>query len=308
MQRRQIQNIAAAALFAIATAGLVGAEGTDAKAIALLAKLRASLGGETRLAAVKGLTFEADMRRVLPGEGGQPGPEMSGDIKLDLGGPTHYMFVDSFSPMAGMPPISIGSAIDGDTQWSGPISAPAGNIQIRAEGGGDPTRLRARLEKDMTRLSIALLAGAGTPGVEFTYGGTAESPEGKADVLDVKGPGDFKGKLFLDQKTARPMMLVYQEIPRRMALRRGPGGPGGAPPAAVGAEGHGAPAVAGAADPSAAPEMKEAQMFLSEYKNEDGIALPHAVTIKVQDGPTEEWTVQKIKINPVFGADHFKKR
>ncbi|MEO8359445.1 MAG: hypothetical protein ABI672_05390 [Vicinamibacteria bacterium] len=293
MQRRQIQDIAAAALFALATAGFVGAEGTDAKATALLAKLRASLGGETKLAAVKGLTFEADMRRVLPGEGGQPGPEMSGDIKLDLGGPTKYLFVDSFSPMAGMPPISIGSAIDGDTQWSGPVSAPMGNIQIRAEGGGDPAHLRARLEKDMTRLSVALLAGSGTPGVEFTYGGTAESPDGQAEVLDVKGPGDFKGKLFLDQKTSRPMMLVYQEIPRRMALRRGPGGPGGPPPAA---------------DGPVAPEMKEAQMFLSDYKNEDGIALPHAITIKVQDGPTEEWTVQKIKINPVFGADHFKKR
>jgi hypothetical protein len=28
----------------------------------------------------------------------------------------------------------------------------------------------------------------------------------------------------------------------------------------------------------------------------------------VQDGPTEEWTVQKIKLNPAFAADHFKKR
>ena len=35
MQRRQIQDIAAAALFAIATAGLVGAEGNDAKACLL---------------------------------------------------------------------------------------------------------------------------------------------------------------------------------------------------------------------------------------------------------------------------------
>ncbi len=300
MKKRQIQDIAAAALFAIATAGLVGAEGNDAKAAALLAKLRQTLGGEAKLASVTGLSFEADMRRVLPGEGSEPGPEMSGDIKFDIADPKHYLYVDSFSPMPGMPPISIGSALDGDAQWSGPISAPMGGVVIRADGGSDPARLRARLEKDMTRLSVALLAGSNLPGVEFTYAGPAESPEGRAEVLEVKGPGDFKGKLFLDEKTARPMMLVYQEIPRRMAMRRG--GPDAPPPSSAG-HGDGASAAA-----PAAPELKEAQMFLSEYKTENGVSFPRAVTIKVQDGPTEEWTVQKIKLNPAFAADHFKKR
>jgi len=301
MKKRQIQDIAAAALFAMATTGLVGAEGTDAKAAALLSRLRQTLGGEAKLASVTGLTFEADMRRVLPGEGSEPGPEMSGDIKFDIADASHYLYVDSFSPMPGMPPISIGSALDGEAQWSGPISAPMGGITIRAESGGDPARLRTRLEKDMTRLSVALLAGSNLKGVEFTYAGPAESPEGKAEVLEVKGPGDFKGRLFLDEKTARPMMLVYQEVPRRMAMRRG--APGGPPPAA---DGHGAPTAA----PSSpgAPELKEAHMFLSDYKTEGGVSFPRAVTIKVQDGPTEEWTVQKIKLNPAFGADHFKKR
>jgi hypothetical protein len=268
----------------------VGAEGNDAKAAALLAKLRQTLGGEAKLAAVKGLSFEADMRRVLPGEGNEPGPEMSGDVKFDIADSSHYLYLDSFSPMPGMPPVSIGSALDGDAQWSGPVSAPLGGVM---------TRRRARLEKDLTRLSVALLAGSNLPGIEFTYAGPAESPEGKAEVLEVKGPGDFKGKLFLDEKTARPMMLVYQEVPRRMAMRRG--GPGAPPPAA---EGHGG----GATAAPAAQELKEAQMFLSDYKTENGVSFPRAVTIKVQDGPTEEWTVQKIKLNPAFAADHFKKR
>ena len=172
---------------------------------------------------------------------------------------------------------------------------------IRAGGSDDPARLRARLEKDMARLSVALLAGSNLPGVEFTYGGTAESPDGRAEVLEVKGPGGFKGKLFLDEKTARPMMLVYQEIPRRLSMRRG--SPGATPPSTPDLPGHGAPTAA-----PATPEMKEAQMFLSDYKTEGGVSLPRSITIKVQDGPTEEWTVQKIKLNPAFGADHFKKR
>ncbi len=303
MKKRHIQDIIAAALLAIGTTGIVGAEGTDAKATALLARLRQALGGEAKLTSLKGLTLQADMRRVMPGEGAEPGPEMSGEVTLDFVDAKRYLFIDSFSPMPGMPPIAIGSAINGEEQWSGPVSAPVGGVMIRAEGSNDPGRLRTRLEKDMTRLSIALLAGSNVPGVVFTYGGVAESPEGRAEVLDVTGPGGFKGKLFLDEKTARPMMLSYLEVPRRMAMRRG--GPGAPPPT-----GHGEPntpaAATGAAPPAA--ELKEAQMFLSDYKSEDGISLPRSVTIKVQDGPTEEWTVQKVKLNPVFGADHFKKR
>ena len=302
MHKRQIQDIAAAALFAAATVGFVGAEGNEAKATALLGKLRQALGGP-KLASVTSLSFEADMRRILPGEGSEPGPEMSGEVKFDIADPKHYLFVDSFSPMPGMPLISVGSALDGEAQWSGPISAPMGGVVIRADGGGDTARLRTRLEKDMTRLSVALLAGSNLPGVEFTYAGPAESPEGKAEVLEVKGPGDFKGKLFLDEKTSRPMMLVYQEAPRRMMMRRG--GPG-APPPTANAHGGGDAVAAPAAEP--APQLKEAQMFLSDYKSENGVSLPHAITIKVQDGPTEEWTVQKIKLNPAFAPDHFKKR
>lgn len=301
MSKRQIQDVAAAAFFAFATVGLVDAEGPDAKATALVARLRQALGGDANLAAIKGLSLEADMRRVLPGEGAQSGPEMSGDISFDLGDSKHYLFIDSFSPMPGMPEVSIGAALDGDAQWMGPISAPMGNVMIRADGGGDTARLRSRLERDFSRLSIALLAGSNLPGVEFTYAGPAESPDGKAEVLEVKGPGDFKGKLFLDEKTARPMMLVYQEVARRMAIQRG--GPG-SPPAGHG----GAAAASGAPSAPPAPEMKEAQMFLSDYRKENGVQFPHAVTIKVQDGPTEEWTVQRIKVNPAFGADHFKKR
>jgi hypothetical protein len=306
MKRRQMMDITAAALLAIGTSGLVGADGTDTKTAALLGKLRQALGGEAKLAAVKGLSLEADMRRVMPGEANEPGPEMAGEISLDLADPSHYLFIDSFAPMAGMPLISIGSALDGDTPWTGPVSAPTAGIMLRTDAGSDPARLRARLQKDMTRLSVALLAGANIPGVEWSYAGPAESPEGKAEVLEVKGPGDFKGRLFLDEKTSRPMMLVYQEIPRRMAMRRS--GPGAMAPGA--SAGHGASS-SGAPDAAAAPpapELKEAQMFFSDYKVEGGVSLPRAITIKVQDGPTEEWTVQKIKVNPTFAADHFKKR
>ena len=96
-------------------------------------------------------------------------------------------------------------------------------------------------------------------------------------------------------------MLVYETAAPRMVLRRGHD----SAPAAGGGHGGGSPAPSPAG--AAGPELKEAQMFLSDYKTEDGLALPRLITIKVQDGPTEEWKVQKIKLNPTFSADHFKK-
>ena len=36
----------------------------------------------------------------------------------------------------------------------------------------------------------------------FTYAGEAESADGKADVIDVKGEGDFAVRLFIDQTDA----------------------------------------------------------------------------------------------------------
>ena len=301
MNRRHLLDIAAAGLLALGASVLVDAQDAAAKGSALLGKLRQSLGGDARLAAVKGLSLEADMRRILPGEAGQPGPEMSGQVQVDISDPKHYLSIDSFSPIPGMPPISIGSALDGDTQWSGAISAPSGpNVMIRAGGGGDPAQLRTRLEREASRMYIALLAGQGLPGFEYTYGGTAEAPEGKAEVLVVKGPGGFDGKLLLDEKTARPLVLVYRDAPRRMQMRRV-----ASQAEAANVAGHGGSAAPAA---PAAPEMQEAQMFFSDYKNEGGVAFPRSVVIKVQDGQTEEWTVSKVKVNPAFGADHFKKR
>jgi len=301
MPKRQIQDLAAALLMTIGAAGLLGAEGTDAKATALVARLKQALGGESKLASLQGFSIEADMRRVLPGEGAQAGPEMSGAITIDIGGPSKYLFVDSFSPMPGIPPISIGSGIDGDTQWMAPLSAPSGPVMIRTPTG-DPGRLRSRLERDLSRIKVALLAGSGLSGVEFTYGGVAESPDGKAEVLNVKAPGNFEARLFLDEKTSRPLMLVYQEAARRIAMRRE--SPGSTTPA-----GHGGmSAGTGAEEAGAVPEMKEAQMFLADYRTEDGISWPHTITVRVQDGQTEEWTVRKVKANPKFDADHFKKR
>ena len=85
-----------------------------------------------------------------------------------------------------------------------------------------------RMRVQLQRLTAALLADAGTPWVDA---GIAESPDGKADILETKEETGRTLRLFIDQETHLPLMVQYQD-PKPMIMMnggpgRGPGGPGG---------------------------------------------------------------------------------
>jgi hypothetical protein len=44
----------------------------------------------------------------------------------------------------------------------------------------------------------------------FAYVAQAEAPQGKADVIDVAGPDDFKARLFISSETHLPIMATWQ--------------------------------------------------------------------------------------------------
>jgi hypothetical protein len=268
--------------------------GAEDEVLALVKSVRGAIGGESKVASIQGLSIVADMRRILPGEGGQPGPEMSGEVRIDIGQPGQYFFVDAFSPMHGMPPVEVGYGLDAGEPWSATLKTPGPHVMIRAGGGGDPAALKTRLDRDASRISLAFLAGA-RGGLTFKDAGEAESPEGKARVIEVAGPSGFASRLLVDAKTSRPLMILYKDAPRRMSMQRG--APGGARPDAN------TPPPA----PTAAP-LVDARVFLSEFRKVDGVDFPHRVLIEVEGGQTEEWTVREIKVNPKFSEGHFRKR
>ena len=53
-----------------------------------------------------------------------------------------------------------------------------------------------------------------------TYGGVAEAPDGKADVLDVKPADAPEMKLFVDQSSHKLLMLTYEGLMPRVAFNR----------------------------------------------------------------------------------------
>lgn len=265
----------------------------DAKAADLLAQARAALGGEKRLADVKGLSCAGTVNRAMGDR------QISGEVTIDLQLPDKMLRTDSISPMGDSALVVTELGINGDTllRSTKTVNAPPGMI-IRtppppAKGSDAEAQALRNSRAELARFTVALLLSA-PPSVpiEFAYAGEAESPDGKADVLDLKGPNSFVAKLFLDKSSHRPLMLTYRGVAPRMIVQRSDG-----PPPSAGAP-RDLPA-------PPAPEAVDINVYFDDYRTVDGVLLPHHISRAIGGETNEEWTFKTMKVNPVFKADAF---
>lgn len=49
-------------------------------------------------------------------------------------------------------------------------------------------------------------------------------------------------------------------------------------------------------------------LYLADFKKVDGIMLPHRLTQAADGKPVEEWTLEKVKVNPSVKTDLFEKK
>jgi hypothetical protein len=230
-------------------------------------------------------------------------------------------------------------AVNGATSWedSQNRGGMGGGMRIMMQtgpgpGGGTMTpeqineaRTR-RMRVQMNRLTAALLADAGTQWVDA---GIAESPEGKADILETKEETGRTLRLFIDQATKLPIMVQYQD-PKPVVMMggpRGPGAPGGPgmpplpPPPPGGVQTPGGPPAPPPAPLSeeemrkrmeeirrTPPQLGTYALHLSDFKKVDGIMLPHKIETSLDGEPNEEWTIEKFKVNPSIKADLWEKK
>jgi hypothetical protein len=276
---------------------IAGAEG-DAKAAALLKQARAALGGESKLAKVQGLSATGTLAREMGDR------QVTGELTIDVQLPDKMVRTDSMSPM-GDATIVMLNGINGDTLLRNSKTLNGGpGLMVRmppppAAGTDAEAQALRAARADLARFTVAfLLTSPASMPLEFTDGGEAESPDGKADVVNVKGPGSFAARLFFDKSSHRPLMLSYQGVAPRMVMQTMRGGP---PPDAAAVQRR-AEATAAAQPP---PPTVDIQMFLDDYRDEDGVMLPHRVSRSVDGKTTEEWTFKTIKINPAFKPDAF---
>ena len=262
----------------------------DTKAEQLLAQARAALGGDGNLAKVQGLTAAGTYQREVGDR------QLNGEVTIDLQLPDKMLRTESMRPM-GDATIETLQGINGDQILRNSRTIGGGPnmmVRIAPPGGADGEAQALRNQRaDMTRFALALLlTSPPSMPLEYADGGEAEADDGKADVVDAKGPGSFAARLFLDQKTHRPLMLAYRGAAPRMMMQtqRGDG-----PPPGAGVPPHELPP----------PQIVDIQLVLDDYRSVDGVLLPHHLSRSVDGKPNEEMTFKTIRINPPFKPDAF---
>lgn len=272
-----------------------------AKGGALLAEARQAIGGDERLRAVKTLDVRGEFRRIA----GQTTIEGELQIRLEL--PDKLRRDEDLSPPGGGPAIIRTEVLNGTTVWE-ESSGRGGFFMGRfggARGGGgadargaaaDPARIedaqRRAWQAELTRFLLVWLLVADGP---MAWVGTAEAPDGRADVLEITPRAAPAMRLFLDQTSHLPLMITWQGAAPQLVIagRRGGWRGDAGPPPAGAPPGGGTPATL--------------QMTLAEYKTVNGIRLPHVITRGANDMTTEEWTVDSYRLNPTFRGDVFTK-
>ncbi|MFN0087370.1 MAG: hypothetical protein ACKVX9_18415 [Blastocatellia bacterium] len=269
-----------------------------------LAEARAALGGE-KLSTLRSLSVEGGYRRMM----GQ-GREMSGDVTYDLLLPDKMMRTETMRPFGDME-ITRLEAMNGDGVWEDQQQSGGGGGMVmirRGVGGGggeDPKKAQEMAQQairgEFARFSLGLLlTTASSFPVEYAFAGEAESPDGKADVLDVTGPNGFAARLFLDQKSHRPLMLTYKGKKPRMVMHTATGGP----PSQADVEKRIRESEAEAAR---SPDV-EYQIRFSDYKEVNGISLPHRISKGIESETSEEIEFKKFKVNPQIKPEKFVKK
>jgi hypothetical protein len=315
------------------------AQEADQKAAEVIAQARKALGGEQKLGSLTALSLRADYRRemgagpggggmivMMGGPGGPPGGggQTTGEIEIDVALPDKYYRQDTGRSGLSMTRIE---GFEGDRPFTDLIANSPGMRLQAARFGDDPEREKAAIARsraELARLLLGLVAGV-QPGfaASFTSAGLAESPDGSAHVLDVSGPDGFKAKLFVDTQTHQPLMLTYMEPEARMVriTTAGPGRGRGAP----GTPQTGPPPQGGRQLPpdlspeqraeidkrvreaeTAPPKLVEHRLYFAEYRDVDGLLLPHRISRESGGKPVEEWEVKSYKVNPSIKPDRFK--
>jgi hypothetical protein len=274
------------------------------KGAALLTEARRAVGGEERLRAIKTLDVRGDFKRLA----GQMTIEGELQVRLEL--PDKLRRDEDLSLPGGGPAIVRTEVLNGTAVWD--ENSGGGRMMIMgrlggggrgdAQGGGrgqiDPAQLeeaqrRAR-QIELARFALIWLL---TTDGQVAWIGTAEAPDGKADVLEITPTAGPALRLFLDASTHMPLMVTWQGVAPQMVIagRRGGRGDGqGEPPAPARGRGAGGPPAT-------------LQLTLSDYKAVNGVQLPHLITRGANDMTIEEWTIDSYRVNPAFRADVFTK-
>jgi hypothetical protein len=315
----------------LAAEALVLGQGPDA--MKLLADVRAALGGEEKLAAVKSVAVEG---RLTKSSGGQSSVN---DFEMAIELPDKFVKKEVIG-VIGASTLTRTTGFNGDGLIELIDTPPAmggGMVVTRMAGSGAPSGTKATPEqvevqrkallamnkREFARLSLGMFANhpAAFP-LEFSYAGEAEAPDGKAYMIDVKGVDGFTARLFVDTRTRLPLMVSWMDKePLRMTSPGGAGASAGGANVVVG--GHGAAFGGQRMTPEQAEQMRqemeqrmkeaeanrrtvEYRIFYGDYKAFAGVQMPTRIQRMIDGKPVEELSLEKIKVNQKIDPRRFE--
>lgn len=283
---------------------------TQSKAEEILSQARAAIGDEAKRKSLHSLSASGILRQMV---GNQP---MESELKYDILLPNRFRRSDSRAPFTTITTIE-----DDRIQLRRvPVSAVVGTRSDEDEIAESKhpeiqARRQAVRRADFARLLLGwvLMPPPSLP-VEYNYIGVARGTNRTADVIEVKGPDGFTARLIIDQNTHRLLVLAWRgkklsEVARMLGSTADEiDDQGDQPPAQTGPT---TPQTEGdkrqkefAAAMAKAPEVRFRWVF-SDYKNVDGLNLPHRL-VKAEDGVMkEEWEIRQFQVNPRLTAEMF---
>ena len=308
----------------LASQALVVGQGSDASKV--LAMVRDALGGDKKLANVKTIAATGTSTKVNGDTSGAPG-----DYELAIELPDKFMKKEVVATI-GQNAIARTSGFNGEGVIDATDTPPSfpGQVFVRlgpggATAGGQVTPEQAEAmrksalaaaHEEFARFTLGVFA-TSFPAfpLEFTYAGQAESPDGKADVIAVKGADDFAAKLFVDGTTHLPLMLSWMaKEPLRVTSTDGPGGTSTQVVQFGG--GHSlTPAERDQMMKDMQDRMQEAdakrrvveyRVYYADYQDVSGIKLPFKIQRSIDGKPSEQVTLDKIKVNPKIDPKKFE--
>jgi hypothetical protein len=245
---------------------------------------------------------------------GPPGAAPAGPAATAPGAATRGAPSSGAAPPSGAPP--------GAASGMPPAGMMPGGMAPGGRGPAmDPRRARlTSLKQDYARLALGLFGASNASPLTFSYAAVAEAPQGRADVLDVKGEGTFALRFFIHSDTRLPIMVSWTTPPTNVIVTV----PGQPPPASVA---PGAVVVTGPpAPPKNAPKEEmdkytkdvlalrakaqatpvEHRLYFADYREVDGVKLPFRLRRAIGTETTEETTFDRFRVNAKIDPRKFE--
>ena len=328
MNYRVLASVTAAAAIAFAQPVVYIAQEAN-KAIGILAAARKAIG-DKKLDAIKTFSVDASLQRNINDR------QMNSDVEIVLDLPDKYLRQETPSG-GGMRMVAGGgvSGFNGDRplqNLQNMSMGAGGGMVIRMGGpgpvGGGEKPTPEQMEEmskslvrsgrtEASRLMLGWFAAAHPrANAQYTFAGEAESPDGKAYVIDVKNADNFTARLFIDQVTNLPLMVTYQgPQPRMMTSNMSggalPGGGGGHVVTSAGGTEEERKKAMEAAEKQIRemqqqpPAMADYAIYFEEWREVEGVKFPFKMRRAMAGTTTEEWTINKVKVNPKVDPKRF---